>query len=175
MLQEGSKVSSPESTVVSPRLPGELNSPSPNGELDPPPFSRKHRPLFEGKHWRVLLYRNQSYLGRSLVYLKTRRLEDVLDLTDEERQELWDDIMPRLVEALTEAFQPDRINYSHLTNRVKQVHWHVVPRYEINPKRQFAGHTFTDRRVGKMFRTKKFPLPGKVLDQIRDHIKKHLN
>jgi diadenosine tetraphosphate (Ap4A) HIT family hydrolase len=143
-------------------------------EPEPVSFSSKHRPLFEGEHWGVLLYRNQSYLGRSVVYLKTRKLGDLLDLTDAEREELWTDIMPRLVQALGEAFQPDRINYAHLANRVGQVHWHIVPRYEKNPKRQFAGHTFVDRRVGKIFRTKKFRLPDGVLDQISDHIKKHL-
>lgn len=142
-------------------------------EPDLAPFS-KHRPLFEGEHWSVLLYRNQSYLGRSVVYLKTRALADPLDLTDAERDELWNDILPRLARALTEAFGPDRINYVHLANRVKQVHWHVVPRYEKNPTREFAGHTFVDRRVGKIFRTKKFRLPEEVLDQISGHVKKHL-
>jgi diadenosine tetraphosphate (Ap4A) HIT family hydrolase len=142
-------------------------------DLDPRLF-RKHRPLFEGEHWRVALYRNQSYLGRSIVFLKTRKLGDVLELTEEEREELWTEILPRLVRALDEAFQPDRINYAHLTNRVGQVHWHVVPRYEENPKRQFAGHTFVDRRVGKIFRTKKFRIRDEVRDQIYAELKKHL-
>jgi diadenosine tetraphosphate (Ap4A) HIT family hydrolase len=144
-------------------------------ESDPVQFSRKHRPLFEGEHWKVLLYRNQSYLGRSVVYLKTRKLEDPLDLTEAEREELWSDILPRLVRALGECFQPDRINYAHLTNRVRQVHWHIVPRYETDSTRKFAGHTFVDRRVGKIFRTKRFRLPDEVLDQICAYVKAHLD
>jgi diadenosine tetraphosphate (Ap4A) HIT family hydrolase len=142
-------------------------------ELDPKLFS-KHRPLFEGEHWRVALYRNQSYLGRSIVYLKTRRLGDPLELTETEREELWTEIMPKLARALNEAFQPDRINYAHLTNRVGQVHWHVVPRYEKNPRRQFAGHVFLDKRVGKIFRTKRFRISKDVRNQIHAELTKHL-
>jgi diadenosine tetraphosphate (Ap4A) HIT family hydrolase len=160
--------------MASVKLSAESNPRVVMSEPEPVPFKGKHRPLFEGEHWSVLLYRNQSYLGRSVVYLKARKLEDPLDLTEAESEELWNEVLPRLVKALNEAFQPDRINYAHLTNRVGQVHWHVVPRYETNPTRQFAGHTFVDRRVGKIFRTKKFPLPDEVLDQICAQLKKHL-
>jgi diadenosine tetraphosphate (Ap4A) HIT family hydrolase len=141
----------------------------------PVPKRKGNRPLFEGEHWSVYLYRNQSYLGRSVVYLKTRRIEDPLDLTDAEREELWTEILPKLSRALTAAFQPDRINYAHLANRLHHVHWHVVPRYEKNRRREFAGRTFVDKRQGKIFRTKRFKLPRSVLDEICACVKKHLD
>jgi diadenosine tetraphosphate (Ap4A) HIT family hydrolase len=134
-----------------------------------------NRPLFEGEHWAVYLYRNQSYLGRSVVYLKNRRIDDPLELTDDERDELWVDILPKLTRALNAAFQPDRINYAHLANRLHHVHWHVVPRYEKNRRREFAGRTFVDKRQGKIFRSKRLKLPRSVLDEICAHVKSHLD
>jgi diadenosine tetraphosphate (Ap4A) HIT family hydrolase len=130
--------------------------------------------LFEGEHWSVFLYRNQGYLGRSVVYLKTRAIEDPLDLTEAEREELWTEILPKLTGALNAAFQPDRINYAHLANRLHHVHWHIVPRYEQNRKREFAGHTFVDKRKGKIFRTKRNKLPNSVFDEIHKQLKERL-
>lgn len=143
-------------------------------EREPPPLGGKHRFLFEGQHWSVFLYRNQGYLGRSVVYLKARAIDDPLELTDAEREELWTEILPKLTRALTAAFQPDRINYAHLANRMHHVHWHIVPRYEKERTREFAGHTFVDKRRGKIFRTKRFRAPKKVREQIYAHLMQHL-
>ena len=123
----------------------------------------------------MFLYRNQAYLGRCVVYLKTRAIEDPLELTDEERDELWTQILPKLVGALNGAFQPDRINYAHLANRLHHVHWHIVPRYTEQRTYEFAGHTFADKRRGRIFRTKKFRVPKQVREQIYAHLKKHLD
>jgi diadenosine tetraphosphate (Ap4A) HIT family hydrolase len=60
-------------------------------------------------------------------------------------------------------------------NRLHHVHWHVVPRYEKQPRREFAGRTFVDKRQDKIFRTKRFKLPGVVLDEICAHVKKQLD
>jgi diadenosine tetraphosphate (Ap4A) HIT family hydrolase len=121
---------------------------------DPVAFSARHEPLFATERWAVVLYRNQTYLGRCLVYLRTRPLADVLELTGEERDELWDVVLPRLKRALDAAFAPDRLNFAHLANKKRHVHWHVVPRYETVPTRTFAGETFFDTRPGQIFRTK---------------------
>ena len=134
---------------------------------EPVTFHQNHLPLFATETWGVLLYRNQTYLGRSIVYLRTRVLSDLLELTPDERDELWDDVMPRLEAALAGAFQPDRLNYAHLANRTRHVHWHVVPRYETVPERFFAGKRFLDDREGQIFRTKK---RGKVGNRARAEI-----
>ena len=123
----------------------------------------------------MFLHRNQGYLGRSVVYLKTRAIEDPLELTDAERAELWTEVLPKLVRALNAAFQPDRINYAHLANRLHHVHWHVVPRYTQQRTYEFAGHTFVDKRRGKIFRTKKARVPKQVREQIYAQLKKHLD
>ena len=83
--------------------------------------------------------------------------------------------MPRLTAAIEGAFRPDRFNYSHLANRRAVVHWHVVPRYEVEPHRVFAGVTFSDLRVGKGYapskkqrQARKKKLPGLRADPGRD-------
>ena len=141
------------------------------------PFGRRHRPLYESRHWGVLLNRDQTYLGRSIVYVRNRTVDDPLDLTAEERDELWDDVMPRLVGAIDEAFAPDRMNYTHLANRFHLVHWHVVPRYEIDPNREFAGHVFHDPRVGKNYtlsrrkrRVLRRSVPAQVVDAVASRL-----
>ncbi|HEY8109142.1 MAG TPA: hypothetical protein VIF43_03995 [Patescibacteria group bacterium] len=106
--------------------------------------------LFEGKHWRVQLHHNQSYLGRSKAILK-RELLDPLECTAEERDELWEEILPKYRQAVNAAFKPIRINYAHLANADLQVHWHLVPRYEDPNDRTFEGITFVDTNVGHNF------------------------
>ncbi len=116
------------------------------------PFSDSKYLIHEGRFWNVILHRdNQSYLGRCIVYLKSRVLENPLLLDSQEHTELWEEILPRLEKSLKIAFQPDRINYCHLANAEHFVHWHIVPRYEKNPVRIFGGENFRDERVGKNF------------------------
>ena len=134
-----------------PETAGALSeAPPPAGGFDAG-FHPDHRPLFESRHWAIVLHRRQTYLGRCLVYLRTRPLEDPLLLSPAERAELWEEVLPRLAAALARAFAPDRLNYSELGNRVSQVHWHVVPRYESPPEREFAGHRFVDLRPGRSY------------------------
>jgi diadenosine tetraphosphate (Ap4A) HIT family hydrolase len=142
---------------------------------DPVAFDPRHRPLFATEHWGVALYRNQTYLGRSMVYLRSRKIEDPLELEAAERDELWEEVLPALAGALRAAFAPDRINYAHLANRTNHVHWHVVPRYELEPERWFAGHRFLDNRQGMIFRTKRRGrVPPDVLEAIAAELRDHL-
>ena len=138
---------------------------------DPVAFDRRHRPIFATERWGVLLYRNQTNLGRSLVYLRTRRLADPLALTPEEHDELWTEVLPALGHALDAAFAPDRINLAHLANRQHHVHWHVVPRYEAEPERWFAECRFVDTRPGRIFRVAK---RGRVKARVRELIAEHI-
>lgn len=104
--------------------------------------------IYEGKFWEVILNaQDQYFLGRSIVKLK-RDIEDPLAITKKESEELWWDILPRLNRALEKSFSVDRINYSHLANSWNHVHWHIIPRYEKNPAREFCGEKFVDEFVG---------------------------
>lgn len=144
-------------------------------DINPIPFLDSRYVIYDGKYWNVILNRDhQAYLGYCIIFLKSRVLEDLLQLTEDERNELWNDILPRLKNALDKAFQPDRLNYAHLANKEHFVHWHIVPRYEKNPVREFAGQTFTDERTGSNYA----PVPDKPYDhetkeQIYLEIKKY--
>ncbi|MBA3329016.1 MAG: hypothetical protein H0T43_12015 [Solirubrobacterales bacterium] len=122
---------------------------------DPIRFDPRHRPLFATAEWGVLLHRNQTHLGRCIVHLRTRAIDDPLALTAAERDALWTEVLPRLAHGLSGAFAPDRLNYAHLANRTHHVHWHVVPRYEAEPIRWFGGVMFRDSRPGRIFRSRK--------------------
>jgi diadenosine tetraphosphate (Ap4A) HIT family hydrolase len=88
----------------------------------PVAFDAHHRPLFQTPSWCVLLHRNQWNLGRCIVVLRTRAIDDPLALTFSERDELWSMVLPRLSSALAAASAPDRLNYAHLANRQRHVH-----------------------------------------------------
>jgi diadenosine tetraphosphate (Ap4A) HIT family hydrolase len=130
----------------------------------------KHR-VYEGEYWNVIMSYNQGYLGRSIVYLKSRIIADTLALTAEEHSELWDSILPRLTKALKDAFGADRINYAHLANHEKHVHWHVVPRYD-SPV-EFGGIEFVDPKPNGNFVTGEKDLSPEILDNIFEEIRKH--
>jgi diadenosine tetraphosphate (Ap4A) HIT family hydrolase len=144
-------------------------------EVNSIPFFDSPYVIYEGKHWNIILHRdNQSYLGRCIVYLKSRVIDDPLALTLEEREELWSTILPKLSAALEKTFQPDRINYCHLANVEHFVHWHIIPRYEKEPIREFAGETFKDEKVGANYA----PAPIKqvsasVMEKIYNAIKEN--
>lgn len=139
------------------------------------PFLNSPYHIYEGKFWNVILHNNQSYLGRCIVYLKSRVIDDPLLLTEEEKDEFWEEIAPKLASALNKSFKPNRLNYAHLANTSNFVHWHIVPRYEKDPERKFAREVFMDERVGRHYA----PAPEKNLSreimlQIRDEIKINL-
>ena len=139
------------------------------------PFFDSEHVLYKGKYWDVILHRdNQSYLGRSIVFLKSRIIEDPLQISKAEAEELWDIILPALVHALKAAFRADRINYSHLANAEHFVHWHIIPRYEKDPIREFAGETFADEKVGKHYAPSQVKKLSKgQLDAILNELKRH--
>lgn len=93
-------------------------------------------------YWFLTLNWEQGFLGRSLLMLKAHKVDEV-ELTDEEALEkhkiycLWR-------KAITQAFQPDKINQAQLGNEEflhkGHIHWHFVPRYRRPIS--FAGVSF---------------------------------
>lgn len=78
----------------------------------------------------LLLNFDQTYPGRTILFPKAEKpdLESVAD----------DDIGPLMVEVarvgriIKEVFDADRMNYASLGNVVGQLHWHIIPRYEVD-------------------------------------------
>lgn len=128
--------------------------------------------LFEAEYWRVGLHPKQSYLGRSVAVLK-RELADPLLCTREERDELWEKVLPTLQSAIVAVCSPDRLNYGHLANEFLQVHWHIVPRYENPNHREFEEITFIDSKPGRNYAPHPEP-PAELTDTHIQHLRQAL-
>ena len=76
----------------------------------------------------VVIGDHQFYEGYCLFLCKLH-FEELHELDKEFRKQfLWE--MSLVAEAMQIAFQPDKINYELLGNRIKHMHWHIFPRYE---------------------------------------------
>jgi diadenosine tetraphosphate (Ap4A) HIT family hydrolase len=100
--------------------------------------------IAESTHWALLLNKDQSLLGRCFLLLK-RPETDPLALAPEELSELWL-FAKRTREILGDVWEADHFNYAFLMNIDKQVHFHIIPRYQR--KREFAGGTYVDPEFG---------------------------
>jgi len=119
----------------------------------------------EYKYWEVFIHKNQSYLGRCVVWCKRGNALDLTDATKEEREELFL-ILQELREALIKTFQSDWFNYSFLGNNIRHLHCHFIPRYAKS--KIFEGIKFEDKLFGHNWKTDHhFIIPRAVLDKIK--------
>ncbi len=96
--------------------------------------------LAEGRHWRLILNREQDLLGASFLALR-RHVESPTKLRPDE----WSELLGSIQEArdlLARAFHPDHFNFAFLGNVERHLHLHVLPRYASG--RVVIGLTFTD-------------------------------
>jgi diadenosine tetraphosphate (Ap4A) HIT family hydrolase len=100
-------------------------------------------------HWTTVLHKNQYYLGRCYIVSHRQGLVDLMDLTPEERDELFTQAGPELKSALEDLFTPGLFNWASLGNIVRQCHVHCIPRYES--ERTFMGDTFVDAEWGRLY------------------------
>ncbi len=124
-------------------------------------------------HWTVYLHKNQYFLGRVYLWAKRKEAVDLMQMTSEEREELFD-IGQAVNKALTGLFKPDLMNYAALGNDAAHLHLHLIPRY--SSPRTFAEQTFIDERWGKNYAPYdyNFKTSDDVLVKIRDAIKKKI-
>lgn len=80
---------------------------------------------------RVLLMNDARFPWLILVPERAGLVE-LIDLAPAERAQLWDEIA-RTSEALRSVFAPDKLNVGALGNMVRQLHVHVVARFESDP------------------------------------------
>lgn len=100
------------------------------------------------KHWAIYLHPSQYYLGRVYIWSKREGLVDLMQITAEEMDELFE-IGLKLRQVLCALFKPDLFNYAALGNDARQLHLHVIPRY--SDQRDFAGVQFIDGRWGQNY------------------------
>lgn len=123
----------------------------------------------EYKYWLINIHENQGYLGRCVVWCKREEALDLLDATEEEKEELFG-ILEKLKKAVCKSFQPDWFNYCFLGNGIRHLHCHFVPRYK--EQREFDDFIFKDERWGHSYRTdSKFAMPSETLEKIKETIK----
>ena len=92
---------------------------------------KEPRVIFDFPNSVLLLNRDQTYQGRSILVFK-KHIPNFFRLAPNEVLKLYSEI--RLSEnALREAFHPVLMNHLFMGNTAGHVHLHLVPRYESDP------------------------------------------
>ncbi len=102
--------------------------------------------LRDFQFWQARFNTRQDYPGKVLLVLR-RHVEDVLGLTQDERDELWQ-AAALLRDSVHRMLQPDWWNYMFLGNLDRHVHLHMIPRYAT--PRVMQGWEFVDRHWGAL-------------------------
>ncbi|MCH9631093.1 MAG: hypothetical protein S4CHLAM37_11060 [Chlamydiia bacterium] len=131
------------------------------------------------KHWKITYWKNQAYLGRSLI-TSQRHFGSYEEMTDEEAKE-YREILKVYLPALKKSFASTHFNVAYLMNQAYReknpdphFHWHIIPRY--NSKRYFAGERFEDPDYGNSFNFgRKQYLEGEFQKKAIEKIRSNLN
>ena len=103
-------------------------------------FKTKELLIHETEHWVWYLRPVQATLGAGVLSLK-RECPVFSELNQEEFCDL-NNIIKVIEKTLKQTFKYDIMNYLMLMMVDNQVHYHVIPRYEIN--KDFAGTSWKD-------------------------------
>ncbi|MHB8512223.1 MAG: HIT family protein [Actinomycetota bacterium] len=89
--------------------------------------------FFAGEVSDAYLRRPPIQRGLSVVIWRGRHVAEPTQLTDEEAQRYWAEVLlvGRAIEA---AMKPIKLNYNLLGNSGPHLHMHIVPRYADDPK-----------------------------------------
>lgn len=58
--------------------------------------------------------------------------EEVLDLAEQDQLELWNEIR-RMARVMQSVYAPTKLNIAALGNQVRQLHVHIIARFESDP------------------------------------------
>lgn len=89
--------------------------------------------FFEGGVADAYLRRSGIQRGLSIVVWRGRHVVEPTELTDEEAQAYWRELLT-VGRALEEVLHPVKVNYNLLGNSLPHLHTHVVPRYADDPR-----------------------------------------
>lgn len=135
--------------------------------------------LKEYTHWFLALNWEQGFLGRTLLILKAHKTDES-ELSDEEALEKHH-IYRAWRKAITQAFNPDKINQAQLGNEEYlhkgHLHWHFVPRYR-RPMRfantDFQSDDAESQKLSYGLVHKRIVYPIEVRKRIKDEIVRYL-
>jgi diadenosine tetraphosphate (Ap4A) HIT family hydrolase len=111
----------------------------------------------------LYLFKEQTYQGRCLLSFRGHKSE-LFDLQDQELM-LFAKDLKRASNALSKAFDADKINYGAYSDKLPHLHFHLVPKYEGGPS---WGSTFD------MMPEKKILLSDQEYMNLINTIKKNL-
>lgn len=93
--------------------------------------SFKYASIKKYNHWDWQLFvDDQYYIGRCVIVLRGRHVSNINNINIDERNELFETVLPDVNDGLDNTFSPDLYNYSSLGNDCRHVHIHVIPRYK---------------------------------------------
>ena len=120
-------------------------------------------PLAELPMSKVYLFRDQTYYGRCIVAYK-KHADELFELPKEDLNAFMADVS-KVAEAVSRAVKAEKINLGAFGDKVKHVHFHVVPKQVDGPG---YGGTF------EMSCNPPRHLSDAEYEQIMDEIRKYL-
>ncbi len=124
----------------------------------------------EYKYWYLLVRQPQPTLGSCVIMLK-RETEKFSECTPEEFAELGI-VIKELEKAMKTAFDHQIMNYLMLMMVDKQVHFHVIPRYDS--ARTFSGEEWTDKAWPKPPELAAEPCDKEILKAIKNKLSEEI-
>jgi Diadenosine tetraphosphate (Ap4A) hydrolase and other HIT family hydrolases len=79
----------------------------------------------------VFLFKEQTYQGRCIVTYKDHNVE-LFELNDDDLLAYMKDVN-KVARAIQELFGPEKINYGAYSDKLKHLHFHLVPKYVNGP------------------------------------------
>ncbi len=81
----------------------------------------------------LYLTKNQTYRGQCLQILDCRHAVRPEHLSEQEWNAFCADLF-KAERAVARVLKPDHMNLASLGNIIPHLHWHIVPRYESDPR-----------------------------------------
>jgi diadenosine tetraphosphate (Ap4A) HIT family hydrolase len=130
-------------------------------------------------YWQLVVSERHYYLGRCIAWLlREGNMQRLSSLTGDERDELWNLVLPEHEKTVEKLWKPDHMNYAWLGNDFHihkgHGHFHLIPRYKSS--RDFCGRTFVDEKWGKNYApTPEADISEGIIFAVRDALKAELN
>ncbi|HXW84904.1 MAG TPA: HIT family protein [Candidatus Binataceae bacterium] len=93
----------------------------------------------------VALAWQQFYRGYCVLFAK-RHVTELFHMPRNELRELYDEVTA-VAESIAEVTRPWKMNYACLGNVEPHVHWHLIPRYQSDPRRTEPIWVRPDREI----------------------------